>query len=292
MPGALGFKGFNAVGVMWDWASLYQPPFASADEEASFCHARDDTMDIWFAHQGTAVYMLTQHPKARGAARSHGYRESGWTTFERCCAEQLKHCFLTDCRWRLVVDLGEGLQPTLDDCLRSERYAKEEDVGEQKERCWPVGPDDFDEFMATRVFRVPSDRAVLCSLYRTMSGKNLGSVTKLSFDGMCAPTEADARRLGGCLNYCDQLVSLDLQGVGLTDSVLQILLLSLERGSLPRLRSLRVDGIGETGVLALAEALQFRDVAGMLDELHLGSNDASEELKRLLREVRASLAVI
>lgn len=126
MPGALGFKGFNAVGVMWDWASLYQPPFASADEEASFCHARDDTMDIWFAHQGTAVYMLTQHPKARGAARSHGYRESGWTTFERCCAEQLKHCFLTDCRWRLVVDLGEGLQPTLDDCLRSERYAKEE----------------------------------------------------------------------------------------------------------------------------------------------------------------------
>jgi len=101
MPGALGFKGFNAVGVMWDWASLYQPPFASADEEASFCHARDDTMDIWFAHQGTAVYMLTQHPKARGAARSHGYRESGWTTFERCCAEQLKHCFLTDCRSEL-----------------------------------------------------------------------------------------------------------------------------------------------------------------------------------------------
>jgi len=160
------------------------------------------------------------------------------------------------------------------------------------ERGWPVGPDDFDLLAKVKRFRVASDREAACRLYRRLSGKNLGSVTKLSFEGMRTPTDADARSLGGCLNYCDALLRLDLQGVGMTESALQALLLRLERRSLPNLRVLRVDGVGEVGVLALAEALQFRDTAAKLDELHLGRNDASEEVKRLLCEVRAGLAVI
>jgi len=33
---------------------------------------------------------------------------------------------------------------------------------------------------------------------------------------------AEAEMLGGCLNNCERLASLDLQGVGLTDSALQV----------------------------------------------------------------------
>lgn len=91
-------QGFSDVGVFWDFGSLHQRPFGSEAEAASYAYARDETMDAWFAHQGTAVLMLTQHPMKRGSHRQHGYEESGWPTLERCCAEQLKQTFLTDCR--------------------------------------------------------------------------------------------------------------------------------------------------------------------------------------------------
>jgi ABC-type transporter Mla MlaB component len=155
-----------------------------------------------------------------------------------------------------------------------------------------AGPDDFDLLVKSKHFRLASDRDVVTRLYRRLSYKNLGSVTRLSFEGMQAPTDADARSLAGCLNHCDALVRLDLQGVGMTDSALQALLLRLERGSLPNLRVLRVDNISEVGLLALAEALQFRHTALKLDELHLSRNDAGDEVKRRLRGVRAGLTVI
>ena len=48
---------------------------------------------------------------------------SGWPVFERCCAELVKRYFLTDCRWTLMLDLGNGPPPTLEECLHSERCA-------------------------------------------------------------------------------------------------------------------------------------------------------------------------
>eukprot|EP00966_Prymnesium_polylepis_P060846 1411252-Prymnesium_polylepis.1 len=45
-------------------------------------------MDLWYAHQGTTVYMLTKLPE--GSERKVGNEESGWTTYERCSAEQIK----------------------------------------------------------------------------------------------------------------------------------------------------------------------------------------------------------
>eukprot|EP00966_Prymnesium_polylepis_P094559 2189011-Prymnesium_polylepis.1 len=63
-------------------------------------------MDLWYAHQATTVYMLTQLPE--GCARKVGYSDSGWTTYERCSAEQIKKVFLWDAEWKLVLDLGTG----------------------------------------------------------------------------------------------------------------------------------------------------------------------------------------
>ena len=112
------FKGFDDMGVFWDWASLYQkdpalwapccggPTFVApeartaeqaaaaaayessrtASEKEGFDFALDKTMDLWYAHQGTTVYMLTKLPE--GSTREVGYSASGWTTYERCSAEQ------------------------------------------------------------------------------------------------------------------------------------------------------------------------------------------------------------
>ena len=105
------FKGFSEMGVFWDWASIYQMdptlwrPFITgpeakeeaeqteeereqtnaywdsrtAEEQAAFRFALHNTMDLWYAHQGTTVYMLTKLPE--GSTRKIGYSDSGWTTY-------------------------------------------------------------------------------------------------------------------------------------------------------------------------------------------------------------------
>ena len=73
-------------------------------EKAAFKHALHETMDLWYAHQGTTVFLLTQHPRDRGSQREQGYEESGWTTYERCSAEQIKKVYLYQAKWKLVLD--------------------------------------------------------------------------------------------------------------------------------------------------------------------------------------------
>ena len=60
----------------------------------------------WYAHQGTTVYMLTKLPE--GATRTLQYADSGWPTYERCSAEQIKKFTLDEAKWKLVLDLGEN----------------------------------------------------------------------------------------------------------------------------------------------------------------------------------------
>ena len=132
------FKGFREMGLFWDWASIYQMdptlwrPFITgpdakkeaeqteeereqtnaywnsrtAEEQAAFRYALHNTMDLWYAHQGTIVYMLTKLPE--GSTRKVGYSDSGWTTYERCSAEQIKKVYLREAQWKLLLDLGVG----------------------------------------------------------------------------------------------------------------------------------------------------------------------------------------
>ena len=61
-------------------------------EKESFRRALHETMDLWYAHQGTTIYMLTKLPE--GSERKNGYDDSGWTSYERCSAEQIKKVWL------------------------------------------------------------------------------------------------------------------------------------------------------------------------------------------------------
>ncbi len=133
-------------------------------------------MDLWYAHQGTTVFLLTQHPRERGSDRPKGYDESGWTTYERCSAEQVKRVYRWNAKWGAVLDLGQ------------------ESV-EAAGRRWPVGPDDFDVMMQTRVFTNGSDRDAVKGLFRKMSASQLGGIAELDFEGMPPPSDEDAARL-------------------------------------------------------------------------------------------------
>ena len=210
------FKGFTEMGVFWDWVSLYQKDAEGKrtdEENLAFGYALHQTMDLWYAHQGTTVFLLTTLPK--DSERKVGYADSGWTTYERCSAEQIKKFFLFDATWKLVLDLGDGQSAT--------------------QRNWPIGPDHFDALVETKKFTNGSDKEAVKALFRKMSSNQLGGIEKLDFDGMQSPSVEDARRLGGCLNLCANLKDLDLMRVGMSDEACTTMFSTLASGSLARL---------------------------------------------------------
>ena len=72
----------------------------SRAEVLSFGRALGD-MELWYAHQGTTVYMLTKLPE--GSTREVGYSDSGWTTYERCSAEQIKKFFQSNLSLKVLT---------------------------------------------------------------------------------------------------------------------------------------------------------------------------------------------
>ena len=202
------FKGFSDMGVFWDWLSIYQkdpklfdptqtpeamseaerPAFLedlkakrkfyggeeyemsrTPEEKEGFRYALHETMDLWYAHQGTTVYMLTKLPE--GSSRKVGYADSGWTSYERHSAEQIKKVYLVDAKWKLVLDLG----------------AEEA----EKARNWPIGPDDFNTLIETKKFTNGADQDAVKKLYQKMSINQLGGIKMLDFTGIAPPTAED-----------------------------------------------------------------------------------------------------
>ncbi|CAK0884234.1 unnamed protein product [Prorocentrum cordatum] len=273
------FLGFSEMGVFWDWPSLLQgdpdkvreakaaalqqgksddDAQAAADEakrtpaeKAAFKHGLQETMDLWYAHQATTVFLLTQHPRERGSARECGYDQSGWTTYERCSAEQIKQVFRYDAHWNAVADLGQGLGAT------------------KAGRGWPLGPDEFDRLIEDRSFTNGADREAVKALFRRMSRAQLGGVTTLDFDGMPPPTPEQAAGLAGCLRLCARLEELDLGNCRIGPAGARALAGALP--SMPRLEALDLPrhDIGDDGAQALAGALP--SMTG-LKELVLGGN--------------------
>ncbi len=246
-----GIQRFTDMGVFWDWASLYQKDprlfeasetpdakpagaereaFAAAlkagrsfyggaayeasrseDEKAAFRCALHETMDLWYAHQGTTVYMVTQLPK--GTRRKVGYEDSGWTTYERRSAEQIKSSSLTYGSWKLVLDISASSDARTD--ARGHSIS-----AQQKSRKWPLDPGGFDELIESKQFTNGADKGVVKALFRKMSEGQLGTAEKLGFTHMgkmSPPTVRDMEQLGRCLSLCRRLKLCNLVQAGLTD---------------------------------------------------------------------------
>lgn len=300
------FWGFQEMGVFWDWASLYQkdparwhaccggetykPPTARTVEEAaaaaayeasrndqeyeSFQRALKGTMDLWYAHRGVVVYLLTKLPP--GSRRTNGYSASGWTTYERCCAEQIKKLSLLAAKFELLVDLGEEAEHELQALSEPDKGSANVCTASSRKRNWPVAPEDFDELIDSKTFTNGADRASVKMLYRRMSTAIFGGIMELGFHGMPPLDVAQASQLGRCLNLCTNLVQLDLQGVGLNNESCAALFAALAKRALPNLHSLRLDNnhIGDSGLCALAETWTAKSLPML--QLHLKGITASD----------------
>eukprot|EP00966_Prymnesium_polylepis_P285782 6601723-Prymnesium_polylepis.1 len=196
----------------------------TAEEKEAFGYALHKTMDllgVWYAHQGTTAYMLTELPE--GSERKVGYEESGWTTYERCSAEQIKKTKLHAAQWNLVLDLGAG-------------GANVQAAG----RRWPIGPDDFDNLIKTKKFTNGADEVAVTALYRKMSINQLGGINQLDFGGMPAPSVDEARCFARCLNLCINLhmEKICMNGLSMSDGVSAVLFSSLASSAMAQLKEL------------------------------------------------------
>ena len=301
------FKGFADMGIFWDWASIYQKdpalfdvsetPAAKAEgderaafiadlqarrkfyggakyeasrtgeEKQAFSYALGETMDLWYAHQGTIVYKLTKLPDGN-TSRQKGYYDSGWPTYERCCAEQIKRVSFRFAReFKMVLDLGSE---------------DPEEIG----RAWPTAPEDFDELLESKTFTNGSDKEIVKSQYRRFTVSQLGGAEQLDFDGMPHPSVAEAARFGRCLNLCVNVSELSLSRAGLDDTSCMAIFSNLSEGALPRLTRLRLiqNLIGDAGVDALAVACTL--ALPSLQEIYVqGNNISPQALERLKARV-------
>ena len=88
------FGGHATIGVYWDYSSIPQKPFQSADEQSRFSNAMHE-MPKWFAHPHTIVLMMSQPLPPRTDQQlvdemeyenTRDYYERGYPYFERSVA--------------------------------------------------------------------------------------------------------------------------------------------------------------------------------------------------------------
>lgn len=215
-------KVFTEMGVFWDWASIHQKDpelfdksaedggekyntSRSTAEEAAFNGALK-SMDLWYAHQGTTVYMLTK--KTEGMQRPQGYDERGWTVYERRATEQCKKSYMDNVDWRLAQDLG-AVGGTVKMGYRGP-ITETQEQAENSGRKWPLDPDAFEAMIGDMSFSKPKDKDIIKKLFRDMSERQLRSVEVMDFSTMWAPTVQDMVQLGRCLSHCRRLKYLGL----------------------------------------------------------------------------------
>lgn len=158
--------GFEDMGVFIDWTSLYQnhPHPRSAEQQASFKRALK-TMNIWYAHRLTTVFIVGDQP-ACALPRSR----RGWPFFEEAVARLFKEeprgtgykragGTRIGSNWKRVVAL---------DCTRHKRGP-------------PLSSKRFEATLQEKTFTNGSDAKIVASLYRSTLRDGFGGVTQLCF---------------------------------------------------------------------------------------------------------------
>lgn len=186
----------QSFAVFLDWCSLHQRGEGGAERSALENRAFSiaiSRMQLWYAHQKTLVYMLTETPPMwhEGAGADEQapvpYAGRGWPCFERMVTMLLK--LQSSKCWSTIVDVGEPdrkVQP-------------------------PKTADGFAELVRTKTFTNGADIDVVIALYRETMHSALGQVTSLRYAGL-RWGDAEMAELVQVLPYCERLEGLNLKG--------------------------------------------------------------------------------
>jgi len=246
------------VAIFIDWCSLWQQP-RTEEQRASFERARQ-SIDLWYAHQMTWVWMLTS--SGEGAANP-AYDECGWTFFHRAISSLNSH-------YDMLLDIGRSVERCFD--YSSIKEACTSDRGP------PLAPAAFRDALAAK--RLPGaaaegevDRAFLVQRYLHTFAAVMGAAESLAYvnQGFGA---SEAKQLSASLRWCTSLQVLSLDGNDIGEEGAASL-----GAALPQLCHLQGFfanrcGLGRMGAASIiAGAKDLRRLGG----LYLSSNGINEE---------------
>jgi len=234
----------SEVAVFYDYCSLCQKDeagYRSPQEEAAFRRALA-TMQIWYAHLGTTVFLMTEVPAEYDTS---AYHDRGWPTFERLVSMIAKRATIS--AWPMIVDVGSGTGTS--------------------HRLPPLTPEAFRSLLEATVFTNGADRDIVIDLYRQTCEAVLRRASSLRYSSLDW-SDNELRTLCVWLPECYELTELALTcnpRIG-DDGLCAFAAAVCKPGVLPNLQTFALEGslhgvspqFGDAGIRALTAALAAR----------------------------------
>ena len=171
-------------------------------------------MNVWYAHAGTTVVMLTETPEGSSASP---YDSKGWPTFESSVAMLIKP-YLGGMTWPSLIDVS--LRKSL-----CKRFA-------------PLTPDGMNTLLMEKKFTNGSDRDVVVEQYRKVAENCIYTATKLDYKRMGFGDE-EMKVLCEWFPKCEEVEEMDLRENAFTATGFDLLAKVVGReGVMPKLKKI------------------------------------------------------
>ena len=196
-----------------------------------------DNMEVWYAHAGTTVVLLTETPEGSSAV---AYLLRGWPTFESSVAMLIKP-YLGGFTWPSLIDVS--LRKSL-----CKRFA-------------PRTPDGMHKLLMEKKFTNGADREVVVKLYTNVAERCIYPAKELDYYGMSFGDE-EMTVLCEWFPKCEVVKKLDLMRNAFTATGWDLLAEVVGReGAMPKLKRIAAYGNKAHPSAELREACEKRGIA-------------------------------
>jgi len=262
--------------VFLDWCSLPQEPRSKSDMESFKLSLAN--INIWYIHQSTVVWMLTQVPE--GVLE---YDLRGWPVFERAVSSMIK------ASWKAL-----DFAPFCDDWETSMCYYQQgaKNVVDlcRAARFPPIHPEQFARILSSKRFTNGADKVFVSRKYAQTFLDVMGRVDKLQWSEAGFGVLEHLRHVSRALPLCTALLELDLScnrivdvsplAMGLSNSsTLQSLVLCMNRiadvspmSRLLSLRTLQTLDLSWNRIVSFSPLAEALSAEGALETLNLSWN--------------------
>ena len=195
-----------------------------------------DNMEVWYAHEGTTVVLLTETPEGSSAL---AYLLRGWPTFESSVAMLIKP-YLGYYTWPSLIDVSLRVS-------RCKRFA-------------PRTPEGMHKLLMEKKFTNGADREVVVKLYTNVAERCIYPAKFLDYYGMGFGDE-EMKVLCEWFPKCEEVEELWLRRNEFTATGWDLLAEVVGReGAMPKLKEIDVNGNKDEPSAKLRKACEKRGV--------------------------------
>jgi len=268
----------SEMAVFYDYGSLYQKcprtgEPRTAMENAAF-KAALSRMQVWYAHQLTTCFFMTEPPAGSTALR---YTERGWPTFEYQVSMLAKTW--TSSGWPQLFDVGRGVDKLF-------------------VRPPPLSTEALLELLQTKCFTNGADRELVAMLYKKTATNTIQCAANLKFNSSGWGPEELRFFVQQWFPICDKLEAISFASNPIGPEGAKILCDSLRDGFCPNAEFLNFfnNKIGGEGLEHVMQFLKERErdkgkILPKLNRVRVGKNKLSSEQQQALKELCSELGL-